>query len=81
MGYIGESIERIDAKSKVTGSALYPSDFNMPDQLYMKVLFAGRPHAIIKNLNTSKALSIRGVVAIYTAKDVPVNEYGLGIFD
>jgi len=81
MGYIGESIERLDAKSKVTGSALYPSDFNMPDQLYMKVLFGGRPHAIIKNLNTSKALSIQGVVAIYTAKDVPVNEYGLGIFD
>lgn len=81
MSYVGESIKRVDAKSKVTGEALYPSDFNFPDQLYMKVLFAGRPHAIIKRIDTSKALSVPGVVAIYTAKDVPVNEYGLGIYD
>ena len=53
----------------------------MPDQSYMKVLFSDRPHAIVKNIDTSKADAMDGVIAILTAKDVPVNEYGLMIFD
>jgi CO/xanthine dehydrogenase Mo-binding subunit len=78
MGTIGKSINRIDARKKVTGEALYPGDFNRPDQLYMKILFANRPHAIVKRINTEAAESLDGVVAVLTAKDVPVNEYGLG---
>ena len=69
------------SKTKATGTALYPGDFNMPDQLYMKVLFAERPHAIVKAIDTSAAEAMQGVVAVLTAKDVPVNEYGLGISD
>jgi CO/xanthine dehydrogenase Mo-binding subunit len=76
MAYIGNSSKRIDAASKVSGVAQYPGDFNYPDQLYMKILFAGRPHAIIKSIDTSAAEAIEGIVAVYTAKDVPVNEYG-----
>jgi CO/xanthine dehydrogenase Mo-binding subunit len=77
MAYIGKSITRVDAKGKVTGETRYPGDFNLPGQLYMKILFANRPHAIIKSIDISEAEAINGVVAIYTAKDVPVNEYGL----
>ena len=77
MSYIGTSVERIDAEGKVTGNALYPGDFNIPNQAYMKVLFSKRIHAIIKKVDTSKAEALEGVIAIYTAKDVPVNEYGL----
>lgn len=71
------NISRIDAFAKVSGKALYPGDYNLPGQLYMKVLFAGRPHAIIKAVYLEEAASLRGVVAILTAKDVPNNEYGL----
>jgi len=49
----------------------------MKGMLHMKVLFAGRPHARIKWIKTSKAEAAPGVTAVYTAKDVPVNEYGL----
>ncbi len=77
MAYIGESITRIDAHGKVTGETRYPGDFNLPGQLYMKILFAKRPHAIIKSIDTTKAEAFQGVVAVFTAKDVPVNEYGL----
>jgi CO/xanthine dehydrogenase Mo-binding subunit len=77
MTYIGKSITRVDAKAKVTGEAIYPSDINLPGQLAMKILFAGRPHAIIKRIDLTRAMALEGVVAIYTAKDVPVNEYGL----
>jgi len=74
---IGNSINRIDGYGKVTGKSLYPGDYNFPNQLFMKVLFSSRPHAIIKKVDTSTAEKNNGVIAIYTAKDVPVNEYGL----
>jgi CO/xanthine dehydrogenase Mo-binding subunit len=45
--------------------------------LHMKTLFAGRPHARVVKIDTTAAESLPGVVAIFTAKDVPVNEYGL----
>jgi len=77
MQSIGKSIRRVDALDKVTGKASYPGDFNYPNQLYMKVLFAEHPHAIIREIDISKAETIKGVVAVLTAKDVPVNEYGL----
>lgn len=77
MTIIGQPIQRIDARGKVTGETLYPGDINMPGQAYMKILFAGRPHAIIHSIDTSKADAIPGVIATFTAKDVPVNEYGL----
>jgi len=77
MTSVGQSVKRIDAIGKVTGQTLYPGDINRPNQAYMKILFAGRPHAIIKRLDTSRAESLEGVIAVFTAKDVPVNEYGL----
>ncbi len=74
---VGKSIRRIDAVSKVTGEAPYPGDFNMDGQLYMKLRFSDRAHARIVAIDTSEAEALPGVVAIFTAKDVPVNEYGL----
>ena len=49
----------------------------MPGMLHMKMLFAERPHARIKGIRTAAAESAPGVVAVFTSKDVPVNEYGL----
>lgn len=76
-GYIGHSISRIDAKDKVTGIAKFPGDFDLPNQVYMKVRFSDRVHATIKRVDTSDAEKLPGVLAILTAKDVPNNEYGL----
>ena len=81
MNVIGQSPHRVDAVSKVTGAALYPGDIDLPGQLWMKILFAGRPHARIRKLDISRAEQCPGVVAVFTAQDVPLNEYGLGIPD
>jgi CO/xanthine dehydrogenase Mo-binding subunit len=77
MASIGKSFPRVDAIAKVIGKALYPGDINLPNQAYMKILFANRPHATIKTIETSKAEELSGVLAVFTSKDVPVNEYGL----
>lgn len=81
MTVLGQSLPRVDARAKVTGEAKYPGDIDMPGQLWMKVLFADRPHARVRRIDTAKAEQAPGVVAVYTAKDVPVNEYGLNVFD
>ncbi|MBC8508415.1 MAG: molybdopterin-dependent oxidoreductase [Chloroflexi bacterium] len=81
MASIGKSVKRVDAHEKVTGEALFPGDINMPDQAYMKILFANRPHAIVKKVDTVAAEALEGVIAVFTAKDVPINEYGLIIND
>ncbi len=78
MTTIGKSLPRIDVRQKVTGEARYPGDINKPNQAHMKILFAKRPHAIVKSIDTAKAEALEGVLAVFTAKDVPVNEYGLG---
>ncbi|HUN21605.1 MAG TPA: molybdopterin-dependent oxidoreductase [Anaerolineales bacterium] len=78
---IGISSPRIDALGKVTGKTLYPGDITMPNLLHMKVMYAHHPHARLVNIDTRAAEAISGVIAIFTAKDVPVNEYGLIEYD
>jgi len=81
MRTVGQSVVRLDAEGKVTGRTLYPGDINRPNQAYMKILFAQRPHAMIRRIDTSRAEALDGVLAVFTARDVPVNEYGLIVND
>jgi CO/xanthine dehydrogenase Mo-binding subunit len=74
---VGKSTPRVDALGKVTGKTPYPGDLSRKGMLHMKILFAGRPHARVKRVLIDHAQAAPGVIAIYTAKDIPVNEYGL----
>src|SRR4026209_1172802 len=74
---VGHSIPRVDARGKVTGETPYSGDLSMPGMLPSKMLFGGRPHARVKSIEIDRARSAPGVVAVYTAQDIPVNEYGL----
>lgn len=74
---VGQSHHRIDAIGKVTGKTLFPGDYSFPDQLYGKLKFAEIPHGIIKHIDTSAAEAMEGVISVFTARDVPNNEYGL----
>ena len=78
---IGTSPNRIDSQGKVTGETQYSGDRALPGMLFMKTLMAERPHARARAIRTEKASAAPGVVAVYTAKDIPINEYGLQIPD
>jgi CO/xanthine dehydrogenase Mo-binding subunit len=78
---IGKSILRTDAFAKVTGAAIYPGDLALENSLHMATLFADRPHARVVTVDTAAAEAAPGVVMVLTAKDVPVNLYGLQIKD
>lgn len=78
---IGNSEFRIDAQGKVTGDALYPADLKRENFIHVKAVFSGKPHAKMLSMDISAAEAVAGVIAIFTAADVPVNEYGLTMFD
>ncbi len=78
---LGRSQLRTDAIGKVTGAAAYPADLFPPDALHAKVVFSDHPHARVVAMDTSAAEACDGVVAVLTSADVPVNEYGLTMFD
>lgn len=77
-GWIGKRVDRIDALDKVTGVAQYSADYYAEDMLYLKVLRAPHPHALIKSIDVSRARELPGVVKIVTAADVPwLNNFGI----
>ena len=80
-GAVGQSVTRPDAIGKVTGAADYPADLRPGAVLHARIVFSGRPHARMLSMDTSAARATPGVVAVLTAADVPVNEYGLTMFD
>lgn len=71
--YIGKPIRRVDGVAKVTGKAIYSDDVIIPRTLIAKALHAKYAHAKITRLETKKAKALPGVVAVYTAKDIPLN--------
>ncbi len=73
---INQSVRKIDAEQKVRGLPLFTSDIILPEQAYMKILFARYPHARIHRIDTHQAEELPGVLGVFTARDVPVNEFG-----
>ena len=68
---IGTSIERVGAREKVSGRALYSADIELENPLTLKALRSDRAHAEILAINAEKALRIKGVVSVFTARDIP----------
>ncbi len=79
--YVGKSLPRPDAKTKVTGSAKYVMDFFPEDLLYAKLIQSTHSHAKIVDINISKAVTLEGVVGIFTSDDVPSIRRGQFILD
>lgn len=74
-GKIGEKTFRVDAAAKTLGTAKYADDFYLDGMLYGKNVFTKCARAKILSIDTSKALEMPGIIAIYTAKDIPGKRY------
>ena len=66
---IGKSPVRPDGADKVTGKALYGADIRLPGTVFGQVLRSPHPHARIRSVNTRKAESHPGVLAVATSRD------------
>jgi len=69
--WVGRSPDRLDAKSKVTGKAVFIEDIQLRGMLHGKVLRSPYPHAKIKSIDTSRAEKMPGVVGVATGEDIP----------
>lgn len=78
---LGDAIAKPDAHGKVTGAALYAGDIVEADMAHAMVVFTDQVHARITRLDVDAARAAPHVLAVLTADDVPVNEYGLTKFD
>jgi xanthine dehydrogenase molybdenum-binding subunit len=73
---IGRRVPKYDATQKVTGHADYMLDLKLPGMLHGKILRSRYPHARITKIDTSKAKSLSGVVAVITSADTPRIRFG-----
>ena len=67
---------RADGHAKATGQARYTADLAFPGLVHARLLLAGRAHARIRRLDTTRARAIPGVLAVLTSADVPARRYG-----
>lgn len=73
---VGSNAFRIDVREKVLGYGEYCDDVEMDDMLHVSAVRSKYPRARILDIDVSEALAMDGVVAIYTAEDVPNNKVG-----
>lgn len=74
-GKVGERVCRVDAVPKALGQAKYADDYKFEGMLYGKNVFSKYARAKVLSIDTSKALEMPGVVAVFAAKDIPGNRY------
>ncbi|HKR22588.1 MAG TPA: molybdopterin cofactor-binding domain-containing protein [Pyrinomonadaceae bacterium] len=73
---IGKPFRKVDARAKCVGQTKFADDIVLPRMLFCKMLRSHLPHALIKNIDVSKALALPGVFAVITGKDLPI-PYGI----
>jgi CO/xanthine dehydrogenase Mo-binding subunit len=61
---------RLDYLEKVSGTAEFISDVVLPGMLHGKILRSPHPHARIRGIDTSQALTLQKVVAVLTGEDI-----------
>ncbi|PYY15587.1 MAG: hypothetical protein DMG60_17245 [Acidobacteria bacterium] len=73
---IGKPVALIDSAGKTTGAGKYTDDLSLPGMLIGKILHSPYPHAVIKRIDSTRALALDGVVGVVTGQDAP-NKYGI----
>lgn len=79
---IGRNFYDEEVFDKILGNTRFLSDRRMKNSLTARALRSSHPHARIKDLDTSEAESVPGILAVLTAKDIPgENRFGVFIAD
>jgi CO/xanthine dehydrogenase Mo-binding subunit len=68
---IGQPVGRAEGPEKVTGTAVYPADVNLPGTLVGKCLRSPYAYARIVSIDASAARKLPGVHAVLTGFDIP----------
>src|SRR2546423_2390524 len=68
--YVGQRIKRTEDPRLIKGLAHYVDDVALPGTLHVGFVRSMYAHARISGIDTTEAVKARGVVAVYTGKDI-----------
>jgi len=75
---VGKSVRKVDGVKLATGKPVFTDDVQPSGMLYGALLTSPYAHAIIKDIDVSKAKMLHGVHAVITHKDLPRVKYATG---
>ena len=73
MKTVNQSVRKKDAMQLVTGQPVYLDDIAPKDCLTVKLLRSPHANAVIKSIDTSRAMLVPGMEAVFTWQDVDQN--------
>lgn len=75
MRVVNKPLRKKDAMALVAGKPVYTGDMIDKNALVVKILHSPHANAMIEEINTSIAMKVPGIEAIYTYKDVPQKRF------
>jgi len=69
--WIGRSVQRLEDGPLVRGRGRFVGDIGFPHQLHMRLVRSNHAHGKIVSIDVEAACSLPGVVAVWTAADIP----------
>jgi len=74
-GTVGSSYPKYEAFEMAIGKRRFINDLTLEGMLYGALRFSDHPRAMIRHIDLSAAMNVKGVVRIFTAADVPGERY------
>lgn len=68
--FIGKSVKRVEDKRFITGKGKYTDDIVLEGMTHAYILRSPYAHATIESIDTREAEGMKGVVKIFTGKDI-----------
>ena len=78
--YIGRRVRRVEDERLITGRGRFAGDIKLDGLVHVAFCRSTMPHARIRAIDRSAALGMPGVLAIWTAEDLPEVAAGLSDF-
>ena len=74
---INKPVRKKDAMQLLLGRPVYTDDITPGNAMVVKLLRSPHANAVIQEINTSTALKVPGVAAVYTWEDVPKTRFAI----
>lgn len=73
MNTVNQGVRKLDAMQLVTGQPVYTEDIAPENCLVVKLLRSPHANAVVREIDTERAMRVPGMEAVFTWKDVPQN--------
>ena len=73
MTTVNQGVRKLDAMQLVTGQPVYTEDIAPENCLVVKLLRSPHANAMVREVDTERAMRVPGMEAVFTWKDVPQN--------